>query len=89
MERNQCSPPKSSIARRKDLSAYRPRPARDGTDFWPTPPCLIKALVQFALPGLPAGNLWEFAAGDGRVARVLRAAGRPTLRATSIRRMMM
>jgi hypothetical protein len=68
-----------ALARRKDPCAYRPQPVRDGTDFWPTPPCLTNALVQFVLPGLPAGNLWECAAGDVRLARALRAAGRPAL----------
>jgi hypothetical protein len=58
-------------------AALRPQPTRTGRDVWPTPACLIDALVAHVLPGLPAeGPIWEPAAGDGRLANALRRAGR-------------
>jgi hypothetical protein len=63
-------------ARRPDPPALRPQPARSGPDFWPTPPCLVEALVQFVLPVLPRGPVWECASGDGRLARAIAAVGR-------------
>ncbi len=57
-------------------AALRPQPARVGRDFWPTPFCLIGALIDDILPRLPAGCIWEPAAGDGRLAEALRCVGR-------------
>jgi hypothetical protein len=59
----------------RDPASLRPQPRRDGADFWPTPACLIWALIHHVLHGLPSHPLWEFAAGDGRVAKAMRAAG--------------
>src|SRR5208282_1815687 len=53
-----------------------PQPAREGRDFWPTPPCLTGVLIGDVLPRLPAGQIWEPAAGDGRLAEAMRSAGR-------------
>lgn len=61
---------------RPDEAAQRGQPSREGPDFWPTPPCLTAALVRFVLPQLPPGPIWECAAGDGRLVRAMRAAGR-------------
>ena len=51
----------------KDPAAYRPQPARDGSDFWPTlDRCLQLLLVQEVLPAVPAWlTIWEIAAGAG------------------------
>ena len=50
---------------------WRDRPA---TDFYPTPPDVTQALVDFL--GLPKElTLWEPACGDGRMVDVLRANG--------------
>ncbi len=57
-------------------AALRPQPARAGRDFRRTPPCLIGALIAYVLPHLPAGSVWEPAAGDGRLADAMRRAGR-------------
>jgi hypothetical protein len=54
-----------------DPSALRPREARLGPDFWPTPPSLIDALTQHLLPRLPPGPVWECAAGDGRLVQAM------------------
>jgi hypothetical protein len=59
--------------------ALRPQPKRGGADFWPTPACLIEALLQHVLPALPPGPVWECAAGDGRLARAIEATGRSVL----------
>jgi hypothetical protein len=58
-----------------DPAALRPAVRRDGPDYWPTPRCLGDALVRCVLPELP-GPIWECAAGDGRLAAAMRAAGR-------------
>jgi hypothetical protein len=60
-------------------AALRPQPARLGRDFWPTPHCLIAALINDIVPRLPAGRIWEPAAGDGRLAEALRCVGRTVL----------
>jgi hypothetical protein len=60
---------------RRDPASLRPQPRRDGADFWPTPACLIWALIHHVLSGLPPRPLLEFAAGDGRLVHPLRAAG--------------
>jgi hypothetical protein len=57
-------------------AALRAQPARAGPDFWRTPPCLIGALIAHVEPHLPAGSVWEPAAGDGRLADAMRRAGR-------------
>ena len=63
----------------RDPAAYRPQPARDGADFWPTPPCLSRALTQHILPALPLVPVWECAAGDGRLARTIAMTGRDVI----------
>jgi hypothetical protein len=69
--------PASRSSHRKDPLAVRPRhDSRDGADFWPTPACLTAALVQFVLPSLPPGPVWECAAGEGHLARAIAASGR-------------
>lgn len=64
------------ISRRADPSPLRPAPARNGPDYWPTPPCLLAALTSHLLPSIPPGRIWEPACGDGRLAEAMRAAGR-------------
>lgn len=65
---------------RNDPSAYRPQPARDGPDFWPTiDRHLILALVHFVLPSVPPGGVWEVAAGAGHLVDPLRQAGRQVI----------
>jgi hypothetical protein len=64
------------LHRYKDPAAYRPQPAREGPDFWPTiDRGLILALVYEVLPALPVGVIWEAAAGAGHLVDPLRAAG--------------
>jgi hypothetical protein len=63
------------VARSRDLASLRPQPRRDGHDFWATPPCLIDALIQHVLSELSPAAIWECAAGDGRLAQALSAAG--------------
>jgi hypothetical protein len=64
----------------RDLAALRPQPARDGSEYWPTPDSLINAAIQHVLPLLPAEPvIWESAAGDGRLARALSVAGRTVI----------
>src|SRR5207237_117698 len=56
------------LHRDKDPAAYRPQPARGGSDFWPTiDRGLILALVYEVLPALPVGVIWEAAAGAGHL----------------------
>jgi hypothetical protein len=62
-------------ARSRDPASLRPQSRRDGHDFWVTPRCLTDALIQHVLPELSPAAIWECAAGDGRLARALRAAG--------------
>jgi hypothetical protein len=59
-----------------DPCMRRPQPKRGDEDYWPTPECLIQALRASVLPILPAGPIWECAAGDGRLCAALEAAGR-------------
>jgi hypothetical protein len=59
----------------RDPASLRPQPKRSGADYWPTPPCLTRALIEHVLPDLPLAPLWECAAGDGRLASAMRAAG--------------
>jgi hypothetical protein len=63
---------------RKDPSAYRPQPDRgDDRDFWPTTDTdLIRLLVYHVLPKLPAGIIWEAAAGGGHLVDPTRQVGR-------------
>jgi hypothetical protein len=63
-------------ARSRDPAALRPQPKRDPRQLWATPPCLRQALLAHVLPHLPSGAIWECAAGDGRLAEDMRAAGR-------------
>ena len=76
----EAKPATSSIIagamRRPDPPAQRGQPARDGPDFWPTPFCLLMALLRFMLPSLPPGPIWECAAGDGQLVRTMESAGR-------------
>ena len=61
--------------RSRDPASLRPQPKRAGHDFWPTPRCLTEALIEHVLPDLPHAPVWECAAGDGRLAAALGAAG--------------
>jgi hypothetical protein len=63
----------------RDPSARRPTPKREDMDFWPTPPELQIALTRYVLELLPDGPVWECAAGDGRLADALIAAGRQVI----------
>ena len=56
-------------------AALRPQPRREGPDNWPTPSCLAAALIRDVLPELPAGPLWECAAGNGEWAVSFRKVG--------------
>ena len=59
----------------KDPAAYRPQPARGGSDFWPTiDRGLIQALLYEVIPALPIDVIWEAAAGAGHLVDPLRAA---------------
>jgi hypothetical protein len=62
-------------ARLHDPASLRPQPRRIGHDFWATPFCLTEALIEHVLPSLPQTPIWECAAGDGRLAQAMRAAG--------------
>jgi hypothetical protein len=64
---------------RLDPCALRPQPRRAGPDLWTTPPCLIRALGEYVLPGLPEGPVWEPASGDGQLAAAIRRAGRQVI----------
>jgi hypothetical protein len=68
-----------ALGRRHDPAALRPQPARSGNDWWPTPGCLTTAFIRYVLPFLPEGIIWECAAGDGRMARAMQAAGRSVI----------
>jgi hypothetical protein len=62
---------------RRDRAALRPQPARNGTEFHPTPDPLIDALIEYMLSLLPLEPaIWECAAGDGRLASAIAATGR-------------
>jgi hypothetical protein len=67
--------PSRASARSRDPASLRPQPKRSGYDFWATPPCLTEALTEAVLPSLRKRPIWEFAAGDGRLAKGLRGAG--------------
>ena len=61
------------LHRYKDPAAYRPQPARGGSDFWPTiDRGLIQVLLYEVLPALPIDVIWEAAAGAGHLARIMR-----------------
>lgn len=62
--------------RSRDPAALRPQLKRDPRELWATPPCLKQAAIVHVLPYLPPGAIWECAAGDGRFAEDMRAAGR-------------
>jgi hypothetical protein len=57
-------------------AALRPQPRRTGLDDWATPDSLCTALAEHILPTLPAGLIWEPAAGAGALVAAMRAAGR-------------
>jgi hypothetical protein len=59
--------------------ALRPQPKRMGPDSWPTPACLITALINDVLPALPVGPVWDPACGTGGIVTALRNAGRQVL----------
>jgi hypothetical protein len=69
---------------RRDPAALRSQPARDGTEFHPTPSCLAGALTAYVLPSLPAGPIWECAAGAGALVHAMRAAGYTVAAATDL-----
>jgi hypothetical protein len=60
-------------------AALRPHPNCAGPDNWPTRACLVTALISEVLPNLPAGPIWEPAAGAGGIVAALRAAGRAVI----------
>jgi hypothetical protein len=60
-------------------AALRPQPRRSGPDLWPTPPSLIRALINHVVPRLPDGPIWECAAGQGDLAAALGNAGRQVI----------
>jgi hypothetical protein len=62
------------LHQRNDPSAYRPQPAREGRDFWPTiDPGLHDMLIHCVLPKVPPDlAVWEAAAGAGRLFDSLR-----------------
>jgi hypothetical protein len=66
------------LAGKRDRAALRPPRIVDAgdQDLWSTPPELIAALLGFVLPVLPAGPIWEPAAGAGAIVDALRHAGR-------------
>jgi hypothetical protein len=59
---------------RNDPSAYRPQPARDGPDFWPTiDQGLQDMMTHCVLPEIPPElPIWEAAAGSGHLFDPLR-----------------
>src|SRR5262252_4227023 len=64
------------LHRYKDPAPYRPQPAREGPDFWPTlDRGLILALMYEVLPALPVRVVWEAGGGAGHLVDPLRAAG--------------
>lgn len=65
-------------------AALRPQPARTGLDFWLTTSCLIGVLTSDVLAHLPAGCIWEPAAGAGGLANAIRSNGREVV-ATDIK----
>ena len=70
------------LAGKRDRAALRPPRGHDDhreQDLWSTPPDLIAALTEFVLPSLPAGPVWEAAAGAGALVDALRAAGREVI----------
>jgi hypothetical protein len=60
-------------------AALRRQPLRTGPDDWPTPASLCAALVEHVLPTLPAGLIWEPAAGAGMLVTAMRAACREVI----------
>jgi hypothetical protein len=62
-------------APRPDKATQRGQPAREGSDFWPTPDDLIAAACKHVLPILPSGVIWECANGDGVLQRAIAAYG--------------
>jgi hypothetical protein len=57
------------FAEHRDPAALRtPRARPEDKEFWPTPPCLRAALTGWVIPSLPAGVVWEAAAGFGHLA---------------------
>jgi hypothetical protein len=63
-----------------DPCARRPTPRREDLDFWPTPPCLARALAETVLARLPLdAPIWECAAGDGALIDALISSGRRIL----------
>lgn len=69
-----------SLSRYKDPAAYKPQPARDGSDYWPTiDQGLHDMLIHCVLPKVPDGIIWEAAAGSGHLVDPLRRAGREVI----------
>lgn len=63
----------------RDLAALKPQPKRGGLDWWATPNCLTRALLDHVLPELPPAAIWEPAAGDERLSEAIRGHGRAVL----------
>jgi hypothetical protein len=72
-------------AAHRDPASLRTSRARpDDSEFWPTPPCLRAALTSRVFPSLPAGTIWEAAAGDGYLSAHIEAATGRTVISTDI-----
>lgn len=73
------------FAEHRDPAALRtPRARPEDKEFWPTPPCLRAALTGWVIPSLPAGVVWEAAAGFGHLADDIEAATGRQVIATDI-----
>ena len=57
-------------------AALRPQPKRAGPDDWTTPTDLVVPMIDYVLPLLPPGPIWECAPGSGVLVDALEAAGR-------------
>jgi hypothetical protein len=64
----------------RDRAGLRTPKARpEDNEFWPTPPCLRAALTGWVKPSLPAGVIWECAAGAGHLGDDIAATGRQVI----------
>jgi hypothetical protein len=54
------------LIRDREPMAAQPQRAHAHTDWPPTSPCLTLTLLNWVIPTLPQGTIWEAAAGDGR-----------------------
>jgi len=65
-----------------DILANRSAKDRRKLDFYPTPPDVTHALMQFL--NLPRSKIWECACGEGHMAKVIEEYGHKVI-ATDIR----